>query len=316
MSRRAIMKRPSHYFVFVNHRSGSRVRQVAVRPLFVYLLIFCLLAGTAGAARLLWFSASFGWEKVGLHKELCENGVLMVKMDLLDRYLARETLELDRLVAYEDFLRLTYGMKAISTDVRKAGIGGVPSAGEEAEAAVTDPQLRKSAAVQNGLSMLLRRAQLQNSTFGETGEHIGRLCRMWSQCPSIKPVEGHVTSGFGYRIDPMSGEVLFHDGLDIANLKGTPVFAPADGVVKVSSVFQDFGNAVIISHPASGIETVYGHLDRSLVKAMQAVKRGDLIGYVGSSGKSTGPHLHYEIRKNGCAVDPVSFIFPADRIVD
>jgi hypothetical protein len=310
------MKRPSHYFVFVNPRSGSRVRQVTMRHVLVYLFLFCMLAGTAGAARLLWFSASFGWGKIGLHKERCENEGLMVKIDFLDRYLAKETRKLDSLVAFEDFMRLTYGMEAISTDVRKAGIGGVPSPGEEAEVNITDPQLKKSAAVQEGLSMLLRRAQLQNSTFGETGEHVERLYKFWSQSPSIRPADGYVTSGFGYRTDPMSGEILFHDGLDIANQTGTPVFAPADGIVKASGVFQDFGNAIIISHSESGIETIYGHLDKSSVKAMQSVKRGDLIGHIGSSGKSTGPHLHYEIRKNGCAVNPVSFICPADRITD
>ncbi|MBN2188871.1 MAG: M23 family metallopeptidase [Chitinispirillaceae bacterium] len=289
---------------------------MTIRPVFVYLILFCLLAGTAGAGRLFWFAASFGWEKIGLHAEQCENDGLMVKIDFLGRYLSKETAGLDSLVAFEDFLRLTYGMKPISTDVRKAGVGGEPSPGEKAEVNITDPQLKKSVAVQEGLSMLLRRAQLQTTTFGETGEHVGRFHRLWSQSPSTWPTAGYVTSGFGYRTDPMSGEILFHDGLDIANRKGTPVFAPAEGVVKVSAVFQDFGNAVIISHPESGIETIYGHLDRSSVKDGQSVKRGDLIGYVGSSGKSTGPHLHYEIRKNGCSVNPVSFILPEEQIID
>jgi len=310
------MKKPGHFFVFINPRSISRVRQVRIHPVFVYILLFCLLAGTAGFARLLWFSASFSLAKIGLCNERCENDRLMVKIDLLDKFFFKETQKLDNLVAYEDFMRLTYGMNAISTDVRKAGIGGVPSPGEKADVAYTDPLLKKSAAVLEGLSMLLRRAQLQNTTFDKTGQQIEHLYTFWSQSPSIRPAAGYVTSGFGYRPDPISGENLFHDGLDIANQFGTPVFAPADGIVKASSQLQDFGNAVILNHQESGIETIYGHLMKSAVQVQQNVKRGDLIGYVGSSGKSTGPHLHYEVRKNGCAINPGPFLLPADQISD
>jgi hypothetical protein len=137
------MKKPGRFFVFVNPRSISRVRQVRVHAVFVYLLVFCLLAGAAGFARLLWFSASFSMAKIGLCNERCENDRLMVKIDFLDKFLFKETMKLDRLVDYEDFLRLTYGMNAISTDVRKAGIGGVPSSGEKADVAYADPLLKK-----------------------------------------------------------------------------------------------------------------------------------------------------------------------------
>lgn len=310
------MKKRGHYFFFVNPRSISSVRPVRIHAIIVYMLLLCLLAGTAGITRLLWFSMSFSLAKIGLYHERCENDRLMVKIDFLDRFLYKETLKLDNLVAFEDFMRLTYGMNSISTDVRKAGIGGVPSPEEKAEVIYSDPLLKKSTVVLEGLSMLLRRAQLQNTTFDETGQHIERQYKFWSQSPSLRPAVGHVTSGFGYRQDPITGENLFHDGMDIANQFGTPVFAPADGIVKASSQLQDFGNAVILDHPESGIETIYAHLMKSVVQAQQNVKRGELIGYVGSSGKSTGPHLHYEVRKNGCAVNPCPFILPSDQVTD
>jgi murein DD-endopeptidase MepM/ murein hydrolase activator NlpD len=242
--------------------------------------------------------------------------VLRGRIDFLDGFISRETLKLDSLVAFEDRMRLTYGMNPISTDVRKAGIGGVPSPAEKEEGTITDVLTKRSAAMLEGLSMLLRRAQLQHTTFGEMSAYVGQRYRYWSQSPSIWPASGTVTSGFGYRTDPMNGETMFHDGLDIANRTGTPVFAPADGVIKTRGVFQDFGNAVIIAHPESGIETIYGHLDKAFVEEQQFVKRGELVGYVGSSGKSTGPHLHYEIRKSGCAVNPGPYILPADQITD
>lgn len=287
-----------------------------MRRVFLYALAVCLLAGAVGVARLLWFSASFGAAKIGLYYESCENGRLSVKIDFLDRYLRKEMTKLDSLVAFEDLLRLTYGMKPISTDVRKAGIGGQPPSGENAETVFSSPLVKKSHSVLEGLTMLLRRAQLQNTTFDETGLQVERQNKLWSQSPSIRPAEGYVTSGFGFRPDPMTGENLFHDGLDIANQFGTPVFAPADGIVTANEQLQDYGNAVIISHELSGIETVFAHLMKSAIFSQQKVKRGELIGYVGSSGKSTGPHLHYEVRRNGAAVNPVPYILPADQIVD
>ena len=310
------MKKPARYFVFVNPRSISTVRQVRIHDVFVYMLLFCLLAGTAGFARLLWFSASFSLAKIGLCKERCENDRLMVKIDILDKFLSKENLKLNNLVAFEDFTRLAYGMNPISADVRQAGIGGTPSAEEKADVTYTNPMLIKSAAVQESLSTMLRRAQLENSTFEQMGEYVGRLFRYWSQSPSIRPATGTVTSSFGYRPDPITGETLFHDGLDIANQIGTPVFAPADGIVKAAGQLQNFGNAVVIFHPEGGVETIFGHLSKYMVCEQQSVKRGELIGYVGNSGKSTGPHLHYEIRKNGHAVNPCPFILPADQISD
>lgn len=308
------MKKPNAYFIFINSRSVARVRQVRIHAVLTFFLFFSLLAGSIGFARLLWFTASFSCGKIGFCREHCENERLMVKIDVLDKFLLKEKAKLNNLVAFEDFTRLTYGMNSISADVRKAGVGGTPSAEEIAD--VTSPLLMKSAAVQESLSTLLRRAQLENSTFEQMGEYVGHLYRYWSQSPSIRPATGTVTSGFGYRLDPINGETLFHDGLDIANQIGTPVFAPADGIVKATGVLQNFGNAVVIGHPEGGVETIYGHLSNYTVHAQQMVKRGDLIGYVGNTGKSTGPHLHYEIRKNGRAINPCPFILPSDQTID
>ena len=310
------MKKPDHYFVFVNPQSSSRVRQVTIRTAGAFLLLLCLLAGTIGFVRLLCFSASFSWAKIGLYHERCENDRLKVKIDFLDKFLLKETMKLNNLVAFEDFTRLAYGMNPISADVRKAGIGGTPSPEEKVDVAYNNPLLIKASAVQESLSILLRRAELQNTTFEQMSDYVGHLYKYWSQSPSIRPAAGTVTSGFGYRPDPITGENLFHEGLDIANQIGTPVFAPADGIVKATGLLQNFGNAVIIAHPESGVETIYGHLSKSSVQAPQSIKRGELIGFVGNSGKSTGPHLHYEIRKNGCSVNPGPFILPTDQTTD
>jgi len=127
--------------------------------------------------------------------------------------------------------------------------------------------------------------------------------------PSISPVSGGwITSHFGYRTSPFTGRREFHRGLDIAQRPGTPVIAPADGKVTYAGFNNLWGYRVDISH-GYGYNTFYGHLEKILVKPGQMVKRGQVIGYLGSTGRATGPHLHYQINVNGVAVNPDNYIF-------
>jgi murein DD-endopeptidase MepM/ murein hydrolase activator NlpD len=125
--------------------------------------------------------------------------------------------------------------------------------------------------------------------------------------PSIWPVHGWVTSGFGFRTNPFTGLTQMHEGLDISNREGTLVIAPADGIVSATGKDFSYGNVVVISH-GFGIATRFNHLSKILVGAGQKVKRGDKIAEVGTTGKSTGPHLHYEVRVNGIPVNPARYI--------
>jgi murein DD-endopeptidase MepM/ murein hydrolase activator NlpD len=124
--------------------------------------------------------------------------------------------------------------------------------------------------------------------------------------PSAWPVRGWLTSRFGYRVSPFTGRREFHKGIDIAARINTPVTAPADGTI--SSVRRDrFSGAVVGINHSYGLDTIYAHLQKILVKEGQAVKRGDVVALVGNTGRSTGPHLHYEVRLNGIPVDPLRF---------
>ena len=125
--------------------------------------------------------------------------------------------------------------------------------------------------------------------------------------PSIWPSAGEVTSRFGWRSSPWGGGGDWHPGIDIASDTGTPIYATADGVVANSSWYGGYGNMVEINH-GNGIVTIYGHNSQNLVSAGQQIKKGQLIAYMGSTGYSTGPHVHYEIRVNGTAVNPSSFL--------
>ncbi len=128
-----------------------------------------------------------------------------------------------------------------------------------------------------------------------------------ASAPTLWPVQGPITGSFGERIDPFNGEGAFHTGVDISSTVGTPVIAPADGVVEYADVMSGYGRMIIVDH-GYGVTTRYGHLSAWAVTAGQQVHRGDVIGYVGDSGRSTGPHLHYEVRIYNTPVNPHKYL--------
>jgi murein DD-endopeptidase MepM/ murein hydrolase activator NlpD len=125
--------------------------------------------------------------------------------------------------------------------------------------------------------------------------------------PSIWPAHGWLTGTFGGRPDPFTGEPDFHQGIDIATDKGDPVYATADGIVTSAAPAGEYGNLIVLTH-AFGLSTRYGHLSRFNVRPEQHVARGDVIGFVGSTGRSTGAHLHYEILANGRKINPLQLL--------
>lgn len=160
---------------------------------------------------------------------------------------------------------------------------------------------------------LLSRIAFQKKSYQEIENMIKDKEKMLAATPAIQPISNkdlkRVASGFGYRIDPIYKTVKRHAGLDFSAPQGTPIYATADGVVRLAgNTGNGYGNHVIINH-GYGYETLYGHQYRIKVKVGQRVKRGELIGWVGSTGKSTGPHVHYEVRKNKHPMDPVYFFY-------
>ena len=172
-------------------------------------------------------------------------------------------------------------------------------------------QLEKSI-VQN-ISTLSTRMVVQDKSYNEIASFIKNKEVLLACTPAIQPVSNanlkRMASGFGYRIDPVYKTVRLHAGLDFAAPQGTPIYATANGVVRVAgNLGNGYGNHVVINH-GYGYETLYGHMFKVKVKPGEKVKRGEVIGWVGSTGKSTGPHCHYEVHKNGRHVDPVYFFY-------
>ena len=163
------------------------------------------------------------------------------------------------------------------------------------------------------LDKMMNRIASQKKSYQEIEAMIGNKEKMLAATPAIQPVSNkdlsRIASGFGYRIDPVYKTVKMHAGLDFAAPQGTPIYATADGVVRLAgNTGNGYGNHVIINH-GYGYETLYGHQYRIKAKVGQKVKRGEMIGWVGSTGKSTGPHLHYEVHKNKRHIDPIYFFY-------
>ncbi|MGQ0666987.1 MAG: M23 family metallopeptidase [Nitrospiraceae bacterium] len=184
-----------------------------------------------------------------------------------------------------------------------------PDAGRTPLAAAELPQddLETAASVKDGLEWLTKEASTQERLLSELAQAAEQRSSRWAATPSIWPVRGWVTSGFGPRISPFTEKPAWHDGLDIGAAPNAPVLAPARGRVTATGFDPKLGNIVRLDH-GFGIETLYGHLAKALVKEGQRVNRGDVVGLVGNSGLATGPHLHYMVKVNGQALDPVKYI--------
>jgi murein DD-endopeptidase MepM/ murein hydrolase activator NlpD len=177
--------------------------------------------------------------------------------------------------------------------------------------AMNDDELGKDIA--NSLNNLAARIAYQTGSYNDIQKLIENQGDKLASIPAIQPLSNkdltRIASGFGMRIDPVYGTPKMHKGLDFTAPQGTPIYATGDGLVSTAGYSEGgYGNHVIISH-GYGYQTLYGHMVRLKVSGGQKVKRGEVIGWVGSTGKSTGPHCHYEVHINGEAVDPVYFFY-------
>ena len=205
--------------------------------------------------------------------------------------------------------RVYFNTSAISDEERKAIFGGVDRykelEGFDNSQLVLNTTKRvdvisKELAVQSkSLDYILKLAKAKNN--------------LLAAIPAIQPVRNEnlkrMASGFGYRTDPFTKARKMHEGMDFTAKTGTPIFATGDGVIaRADNTASGYGNHIVIRH-GFGYETLYGHLSRYKSRAGQSVKRGDIIGYIGSTGRSEGPHLHYEVHKNGKVVNPLNFYY-------
>jgi len=217
--------------------------------------------------------------------------------------------QLERLRDFDVKLRVMTDLNPPPENDGKAGIGGTESApdtppldgkgGREEPVPISD--------LETSLLSLQADAARQEASFSELMSSLNGRMAQWASTPSIWPVHGWFSSGFGKRLSPFTGTIMLHKGIDVAAYSGTPIVASADGKVEAVDRDSGLGNVVVIDH-GYGIKTLYGHLLQTYVHPGMRVKRGETIATVGNTGLSTGPHLHYEVHVNGQAVDPLRYI--------
>lgn len=248
-------------------------------------------------------------ENLALKNELA---AVQTKVALLDH-------SLERLERFDRKLRV---MTNFVDTRRKMGIGPVSeeemvlsalpdggTGGNEALAILLKEKLGalESADLNKEIDRLLKNSQDRERDLAELSNFLEDQKYRLAHIPSIWPAKGWITSGFGYRTSPFTGVKRLHEGLDISNRIGTPVYAPADGTVIYASDRGGYGKTLVINH-GFGLTTRYGHMAEFVVKVGTKVKRGDRIGSLGNTGRSTGPHLHYEVRLNNIPQNPRRYI--------
>lgn len=191
---------------------------------------------------------------------------------------------------------------APKTSIPSAGVGG------QYMPVNTEETLRMSEAASRSYEEVARKADRLEDALQQALQEAEKLAYLRSITPTIYPTTStRITSSFGYRRDPFTRRTAYHKGIDFGGDIGDPIFATADGSVKEAGYERAMGNYIVLGH-GNGITTVYMHLSKKLVKEGQNVKKGEKIGALGSTGRSTGPHLHYEIHKNGEAINPKPYI--------
>jgi len=186
------------------------------------------------------------------------------------------------------------------------GVGG-PSREDTLGRHEAERETRSLSRIHQSMDQLIAEADQKERSFKEIIEFLEKKKSILSRTPSIWPVQGWVTSEFGSRPSPFSGAREFHAGVDIASRSGKEVVAPADGIVSEAERRADLGNAVVVDH-GNELSTLYGHLLQCAVTKGKFVRRGEVLGYVGSTGKSTGSHLHYSVYLNNIPVNPRKYL--------
>jgi murein DD-endopeptidase MepM/ murein hydrolase activator NlpD len=215
--------------------------------------------------------------------------------------------KLVELKKFDNKLKVMVDLEPGDNDTQFLGMGGPDLTLIDSSNAIEDAHKRLTRLMHQSLDNLEDEIAVQTQEKAQLYEFLEGQKSMLACTPSIWPAQGWATSGFGNRISPFTNQKEFHEGFDISARIGTEIIAPADGVISEIGKTYGFGNLLVISH-GYGIKTIYGHLSKSLVKKGQSVKRGDKIALIGNSGRTTGPHLHYEIQLNGMPVNPQNYI--------
>jgi murein DD-endopeptidase MepM/ murein hydrolase activator NlpD len=275
-----------YFIVVLAHSFHGRLRRIHIPYQAIYGVMFLALLGAISLFGIIGSYARMVWKVADYNNLRSEFATLRQRYHNLEKQSRQTGQQLASLQLLASEVSVAYGLKR-----RIEGPGDISAEGRLL------PTVRES---------LEEYDFLRNVKFGHHWSASSRLFQA-SMLPSIWPIDGRLLSSFGHRIDPFSGEGAVHTGVDISGTTGTPVKAAADGVVDFAEYSSGYGKLVVVEH-GNSIETYYAHLSTIRVVAGQAIRRGEVIGLVGGTGRVTSPHLHYEVRRGGAPVNPYQYL--------
>lgn len=286
----------------------SKVRRIKVPRVILYGVVVLFLTFLVGGSLSFYHSVQVRGELVAYEKLKSDFLHQQISIKKVSNQVNKFKDDFDRLRELDFKLRLITDLEMKRPASSMFGIGGFNEDTDRSLAEeLTTKGLDLLGLLSKDLERLEKMARFQEESFNNLKSHLADKKDLIDRTPYRWPVRGFLTSNYGPRTHPLTGQQQMHSALDIAALKGTPIRTPGDGIVTFAGENTSLGNMIVIDH-GYGIITRYGHNNANLVRAGQKVKRGDVIATVGSTGRSTGPHLHYEIRINDVAINPLSII--------
>lgn len=300
--------------LFILSNAGSSVKRLTLSKGFFRIISLCCVLGMVFFTYVLYdyfnLKKSLSGEKELKTSIISQSDEIISQRKQIQKF-AGEINELkSKLVALNNFekkIRIIANIENTADNESLFGVGGANPEDLDSQVPLKEKHNSLMREMHEQAKQLDLAAIGQEKRFGSLLECLKGKRNLLSCTPAIRPTKGWLTSGFGYRVSPFTGLREFHKGLDIATRKGTSIIATADGIVTYAGRKGLLGNVVIIDH-GHGIVTRYGHCLKTLKKRGDAVKRGDTIAVVGNTGRSTGPHVHYEVMLNGIPVNPSKYI--------
>jgi murein DD-endopeptidase MepM/ murein hydrolase activator NlpD len=295
-------------FIFQS-ASDASVKQWHFTPQKIILI----LAGVLVAAVFVLYFVAGAFVKIAYRTELKDvaqdySGIVL-SVDELEEKLDQLNDQIGWIEKKDQAVRSYADMPQIDNDIRKLGIGGLSVNDYNRFYGLAPDVEKRVSLLEMDIEALSRKVKLELESYTSIYEKVKQNSKKIEHIPSILPsTGGYLNTGFTFRFDPFDGKRRFHYGQDIVVNTGTPVFAPAAGRVQQARYKGGFGKTIKINH-GYGYVTFFAHLSRYAVKRGTEVKRGDLIGYSGNSGRSTGPHLHYEVHYYGKPQNPLDYFF-------
>jgi murein DD-endopeptidase MepM/ murein hydrolase activator NlpD len=295
-------KNNKYFTVLIVPEKAARVKKLHISKLSVQIALGFLGSFIIAASVMtyLYFNSLEKMSELRSLREVTQNQRLqiMVFSDQIDELKKN----MARIKQFDSKLRNITNLESGSSE-GMLGLGG-PMPDDEGYFSGKVPN---TARIQSEVDQLKSEVKVREKSLQEITEYIEDKKSLLASTPSVWPTRGWVTSGFGNRIYPFTGERRMHEGLDIAASYFTPVVSVADGIVTLVGEEDNYGRTVVVDH-GYGYSTRFGHLQNFFVRVGQKVRRGQKIGTVGNTGKSTGPHLHYEVRVNGVPTNPKNYI--------